>query len=50
MIDDVWFEFLIIIDDFCFDSESEMFFLKNSNQRFCDDYLDVFQNSYISLS
>jgi hypothetical protein len=50
MIDDVWFEFLWAIDDFRFDLEDKVFFLKDLNQRFCDDHLCVFQNSYVSFS
>jgi hypothetical protein len=50
MIDDVWFKFLWVIDDFRFDSENRVFFLKNLNQKFCDDHLWIFQNSYVSFS
>jgi hypothetical protein len=42
MIDDVWFKFFSITDDFRFCSENRMFFLKNLNQRFREDYLLIF--------
>jgi hypothetical protein len=50
MIDDVWLKFFSIIDHFRFDSENKVFFLKNLNQRFCDDHFWIFQNLYVSFS